>query len=194
MRSRLPLAARVGLHCAAARSRCWQPCCSASARRWSSASARASGPSPPPLCSTSVPLGWARYQGSPFTAKRGSPSTAAGQGGGYRGLAGSVEARPMVRGSPVGVSGKRGARGWGFDAGQAFGARLCRDCRRLPLPLLRKVDDGLRPLMRRRGVAGRVAAIAFTVASGIRRRSREASVLPLVETESPRAATRSTKA
>lgn len=30
----------------------------------------------------------------------------------------------MVRGGPVGVSGKRGARGWGFDAGQALGERL----------------------------------------------------------------------
>ncbi len=42
---------------------------------------------------------------------------AAGQGGGYQGLAAWGEARPMVRGSPVGVSGKRGARGRGFEAG-----------------------------------------------------------------------------
>jgi len=53
-------------------------------------------------------------------AKRGSPSMAAGQGGGYWGRAGRREARPMVRVSPVGVSGKRGARGRGFEAGQAL--------------------------------------------------------------------------
>jgi hypothetical protein len=53
-------------------------------------------------------------------AKRGSPSMAAGQGGGYRGLAGWGEARPMVSGGPVGVSGKRWVREWGFEAGQAL--------------------------------------------------------------------------
>lgn len=42
------------------------------------------------------------------------------QGGGYWGRAGWGEARPMVRGSPFGVSGKRGARGRGFEAGEAL--------------------------------------------------------------------------
>ena len=49
---------------------------------------------------------------------------AAGQGDGYRGLAGSVEARPMVSGGPVGVAVKRRLRERGFEAGQAFGERL----------------------------------------------------------------------
>lgn len=58
------------------------------------------------------------------TARRGSPSMAAGKGGGYRGRVGWRVARPIVRRGLVGVSGKRRARGWGFDAGQAFGERL----------------------------------------------------------------------
>lgn len=55
---------------------------------------------------------------------------AAGQGGGYQGLAAWGEARPMVRGSPVGVSVKRRLRERGFEAGHAFGKNLLRSaCR-----------------------------------------------------------------
>lgn len=54
------------------------------------------------------------------TARRGSPSMAAGKGGGYRGRVGWGVARPIVRRGLVGVSGKRRARGWGFETGQAL--------------------------------------------------------------------------
>lgn len=53
--------------------------------------------------------------------KLGAQRFAAGQGGGNQGLAAWGEARPMVRGSPVGVSGKRWVREWGFEAGHAVG-------------------------------------------------------------------------
>lgn len=63
------------------------------------------------------------------TAKRGAPQKAAGRDGGYLGRAGWVGARPIVRGGPVGVSGKRRARGRGFEAGQTLGGRLFRSVR-----------------------------------------------------------------
>lgn len=54
-------------------------------------------------------------------AKPGPPRMAAGQGGGYRGRAGWVQARHIVKGGPAGVSGKRWVKQRGIGVGLTVG-------------------------------------------------------------------------